>query len=132
MLRKSSAQLSILYSTHAHAHPPPPSMRLVRTSHVTNHTHLDLALPLPNSRLIDGHLYGLFIVGHHDGAESTVLCVHLAEEAMHFPYSISRDSIPALPRYRLLTRSDETVVSSHTSLKSEPFDRFLGYRQHGQ
>ena len=38
---------------------------------------LDLALPPTGGRLVQWHLDGLIPVGHHDGAEGTVLSVHL-------------------------------------------------------
>lgn len=42
-----------------------------------NETCLDLRLPLPQSRLIDGHFHRLLVVCHHNGAQRTELRLKL-------------------------------------------------------
>lgn len=39
--------------------------------------HLDLGFLFARCWLINGHLDGLLIIGHHDGAQRAVFCVHL-------------------------------------------------------
>jgi len=49
-------------------------------------THLNLGFLLAERRLVDGHLYGLFVVGDHDGAQGAELGVQLL--VVHGPEAV--------------------------------------------
>lgn len=59
----------------------PPASPLLPSSHQgrwsQGQAHLDLGLLLARRWLINGHLDGLLIIGHHNGPQSTVLRVYL-------------------------------------------------------
>ena len=60
---------------------------------------LDLRLPEPVRRLVNGHLDGLLPVGHHHGAQGGVLGVHLA--VVHRPEAVEQEVmlIPAKKKW---------------------------------
>lgn len=49
-------------------------------------THLDLGLLLARCWLINGHLDGFLIIGHHDGSQRAVLRVYL--RVIHGPETV--------------------------------------------
>lgn len=64
------------------------------------HIFLDLGLLLAQCWLVDGHLDGLLIVGHHDGAQRAVFCVHLC--VIHRPETVKLQvlEVPVGGRWR--------------------------------
>jgi hypothetical protein len=64
---------------------------------VVVHILLDLRLALARSRLVDGHLDGLLIVGDHDGAQGRVLGVDLT--VVHGPEAMEHQHVLIPLRY---------------------------------
>lgn len=88
---------------------------------------LDLRFPFPHGGLVDRHLNGLLVVGHHDGTERAEVCVELlvinrpetVEEQVLFIPDVTNERLfesiysVGVPKRSELHKAESTFIVSH-------------------
>lgn len=79
-------ETTVIGPPHAHPYPHKSSQIPNQAPRAQSRPHLDLRL-LPARRwLINGHLDGLLVIGHHNGTQRAIFCVHL--RVIHRPETV--------------------------------------------